>query len=35
VVDVSANRLKDAGDGRNLTRRTTHAPFASFVLERA
>ena len=35
VVDLGAIRLKDVSDGRIMTGRTTLAPFASFVLERA
>jgi beta-galactosidase len=35
VVDLGAIRLKDVSDGRVLTGKTTLAPFASFVLERA
>lgn len=35
VVDLGAIRLKDVSDGRVMTGRTTLAPFASFVLERA
>jgi beta-galactosidase len=35
VVDLGARRLKDVADGRVLTGRTTLAPFASIVLERA
>jgi beta-galactosidase len=35
VVDLGAIRLRDVTDGRVLTGRTTLAPFASFVLERA
>jgi beta-galactosidase len=35
VVDLGAIRLKDVADGRVLTGRTTLAPFASFVLEKA
>jgi len=34
VVNLGTLRLKDAGDGRVLTGRTTLAPFASLVLER-
>jgi beta-galactosidase len=33
VVDLGPTKLRDAGDGRVLTGRTTLAPFASFVLE--
>jgi len=35
VVDLGWTRLKDVSDGRVLTGRTTLAPFASFVLEKA
>jgi beta-galactosidase len=35
VVDLGAIRLRDVSDGRVFTGRTTMAPFASFVLERA
>jgi beta-galactosidase len=35
VVDLGALRLKSIDDGRVMTGRTTLAPFASFVLERA
>jgi len=35
VVNLGAIRLKDVSDGRIFTGRTTLAPFASFVLERA
>jgi beta-galactosidase len=35
VVDLGAILLKDVDDGRVMTGRTTLAPFASFVLERA
>ena len=35
VVDLGTLRLKDVGDGRMLTARTTLAPFASLVLEKA
>jgi beta-galactosidase len=35
VVDLGTQRLRDVGDGRVLTGRTTLAPFASLVLEKA
>jgi beta-galactosidase len=35
VVDLGSATLKDVSDGRVLTGRTTLAPFASFVLEKA
>jgi beta-galactosidase len=35
VVDLGATKLRDVSDGRVLTGRTTLAPFASFVLEKA
>lgn len=35
VVELGAVRLKDVSDGRIMTGKTTLAPFASFVLERA
>jgi hypothetical protein len=35
VLDLGTTRLKDVSDGRIFTGRTTLAPFASFVLERA
>ena len=35
VVDLGATKLRDVSDGRVLTGRTTLAPFASFVVEKA
>jgi beta-galactosidase GanA len=35
VVDLGTLSLKSVGDGQVLTGRTTLAPFASFVLEKA